>query len=257
MLDLVDTRKHIVCCFTHALIPRYNVLLLLCLPAEMKLLQHMDALTRSSAMGNHGQGPARKERRGTLRNPAKERVIFWGKWGFRMPTFNDTYAQMTAIVWFCDVLCAFWITQQLWINDLSQWKVAVEVLLQDVAEHYLSVLQIWGDMYSYIHEWYESYELKQWSLFKLSVCRLKRNLAAMNPPFLLENLTCPQFVSHPHVFPRWLASKLQPNGTSEMKYHGSWTSPDFAYFNLRLTLVFMLPFGKLRITIITTFAYIQ
>lgn len=65
---------------------------------------------------------------------------------------------------------------------------------------------------------------------------------------ILENLTCPQFGSHPHVFPRWFVSKLQPNGTSRMKYHGIWTSPDFAYFNLSSTLVFMLPFGKLRIT---------
>lgn len=115
------------------------VLLLLCL--------HMDALTRSSAMGNHGQGPARKERSGTLRNSAQERVIFFWKRGFRMPTFKDTYAQMSTIVWFCVL---FWITQQLWINDLSQWNVAVEILLQGVAGHHLSVLQIWGDMYSYV-----------------------------------------------------------------------------------------------------------
>ena len=175
------------------------VLLLLCL--------HMDALTRSSAMGNHGQGPARKERSGTLRNPAKERVIFLGeKTGF-WDAYLQWYAQMSTIVGFVCYL------------------------------NYPAIMD----------QWFEPMKCCSWGPF--ARCSRASPFSIADLRVILENLTCPQFGSHPHVFPRWFVSKLQPNGTSRMKYHGIWTSPDFAYFNLSSTLVFMLPFGKLRITI--------
>ena len=209
----------------------------------------------------HSPGPppweimakAQTERKGAVRNPAKERVICFWKNGVlgclrSMIRPNEhhslvlcAFLNCPAIMdqWFEPMKCCSW-------GPFARCSRASPFSIADL--RVICTRPTLPELFSTVHEWYESYELKQWSLFKLSVCRLKRNLAAMNPPFLLENLTCPQFGSHPHVFPRWLASKLQPNGTSRMKYHRSWTSPDFAYFNLGSTLVSMLPFGKLRIT---------
>ena len=66
MLDLVDTRKRIVllyiCCFTHALIPRYN-----------GLTFAMFAHGRTHQVLRHGKSWPRSSQKGKERNPKKFR----------------------------------------------------------------------------------------------------------------------------------------------------------------------------------------
>ncbi len=78
----------------------------------------MDGLIRSSAMGNHGQGPARKERSGILRNLAKE-----GVGDFRIPKFNDNHAQMSTVVWSCVLFeLPSNYGSMIWANEMSQLR---------------------------------------------------------------------------------------------------------------------------------------
>lgn len=62
MLDFVDTRKHIVCYFTHTLIPRYS-----------RLTFVMFAHGRTHQVLRHGKSWPRPRQKGKERNPKKSR----------------------------------------------------------------------------------------------------------------------------------------------------------------------------------------